>query len=126
LYGHHDGSRWQTIAPRIASFVRFRDDVGAPIDEGIALYFPAPRSYTGEDVIELHGHGGPVVLNALLKRCLDKGARLAQPGEFTKRAFLNGKLDLAQAEAVADLIAAGSEQAARSAAQSLTGNSREG
>ncbi|RPI47420.1 MAG: tRNA uridine-5-carboxymethylaminomethyl(34) synthesis GTPase MnmE [Betaproteobacteria bacterium] len=109
------------LEPRWASFTRFRDETGAPIDEGIAVYFPAPHSYTAEDVLELHGHGGPVVLGSLLKRCLAAGARIAQPGEFTKRAFLNGKMDLAQAEAVADLIAAGSDQAARSAAQSLTG-----
>jgi len=91
------------------------------VDEGIALYFPAPHSYTGEAVLELHGHGGPVVMQALLGACLDAGARLAEPGEFTRRAFLEGKLDLAQAEAVADLIDAASREAARSALRSLGG-----
>ena len=107
--------------PRIATFARFRAVDGAPIDEGLALYFPAPRSYTGEDVLELHGHGGPVVLDMLLARALALGARQARPGEFTERAFLNGKLDLAQAEAVADLIDAGSQTAARAALRSLDG-----
>ncbi|MEK7191324.1 MAG: tRNA uridine-5-carboxymethylaminomethyl(34) synthesis GTPase MnmE [Pseudomonadota bacterium] len=107
--------------PRIATFARFRAADGAPIDEGLALYFPAPRSYTGEDVLELHGHGGPVVLDMLLARVLALGARQARPGEFTERAFLNGKLDLAQAEAVADLIDAGSQTAARAALRSLDG-----
>lgn len=91
------------------------------IDDGIALYFPGPASFTGEDVLELHGHGGQVVLNMLLKRCLELGARLAEPGEFTRRAFLNDKIDLAQAEAVADLIDASSERAVRSAQRSLSG-----
>lgn len=109
------------LIPRSAAFVRFADEAGAPIDEGLGLFFVGPSSYTGEDVFELHGHGGPVVLNRLLQRCLDLGARLAEPGEFTRRAFLNGKLDLAQAEAVADLIASRSEQAARAAARSLAG-----
>ena len=109
------------LQARMAAFVRFRDSDGSPLDEGIALFFPGPRSYTGEDVLELHGHGGAIVLNSLLRRCIEAGARLAQPGEFTKRAFLNGKLDLVQAEAVADLIAAGTERAAKSAAQSLSG-----
>lgn len=107
--------------PRVATFARFRAADGAPIDEGLALYFPAPRSYTGEDVLELHGHGGPVVLDMLLQRVLALGARAARPGEFTERAFLNGKLDLAQAEAVADLIDAGSRTAARAALRSLDG-----
>lgn len=111
----------RALTPRLASFVRFLDDAGEPIDEGLAMHFPAPRSYTGEDVLEIHAHGGPVVLGRLLARCLGFGARLAQPGEFTKRAFLNGKIDLAQAEAVADLIAARTDQAARSAARSLGG-----
>ena len=91
------------------------------IDDGVALYFPGPASFTGEDVLELHGHGGQVVLNMLLKRCLELGARLAEPGEFTRRAFLNDKIDLAQAEAVADLIDASSERAVRSAQRSLSG-----
>jgi tRNA modification GTPase len=108
-------------APRHAQFARFRDARGEPIDEGLALYFPAPSSYTGEAVLELHGHGGSVVMQTLLRACLDAGARLAEPGEFTRRAFLEGKLDLAQAEAVADLIEASSEQAARAALRSLRG-----
>lgn len=107
--------------PRVATFARFRAADGAPIDEGLALYFPAPHSYTGEGVLELHGHGGPVVLDMLLARVLSFGARPARPGEFTERAFLNGKLDLAQAEAVADLIDAGSQTAARAALRSLDG-----
>jgi tRNA modification GTPase len=108
-------------APRVATATTFRDGGGAPLDQGLALYFPAPRSYTGEAVLELHGHGGPAVLRLLLARCLDLGARVAEPGEFTKRAFLNGKLDLAQAEGVADLIDAATSTAARAAARSLTG-----
>jgi tRNA modification GTPase len=108
-------------APRHAHLARFRDAAGAPIDEGLALYFPAPHSYTGEAVLELQGHGGPVVMQSLLRACLDAGARLAEPGEFTRRAFLEGKLDLAQAEAVADLIDASSAQAARAALRSLAG-----
>jgi tRNA modification GTPase len=102
--------------PRVATFAAFAD-----LDEGIALYFPAPHSYTGEPVLELQGHGGPVVMQALLGACLDAGARLAEPGEFTRRAFLEGKLDLAQAEAVADLIDAATREAARSALRSLAG-----
>jgi tRNA modification GTPase len=108
-------------APRTALHAVFRDARGEAIDEGIALYFPAPHSYTGEAVLELQGHGGPVVMQALLAACLDAGARLAEPGEFTQRAFLEGKLDLAQAEAVADLIDAASREAARSALRSLSG-----
>lgn len=108
-------------APRQATYARFRAADGSVIDEGIALYFAAPHSFTGEHVLELQGHGGPVVMNLLLARCLELGARLAVPGEFSKRAFLNGKLDLAQAEAVADLIDAASAEAARSAVRSLAG-----
>ena len=108
-------------APRVARFARFKDARGAAIDEGLVLYFAAPHSYTGEDVLELHGHGGPVVLHMLLAACLDAGARLAEPGEFTRRAFLEGRVDLAQAEAVADLIDAASQEAARSALRSLSG-----
>jgi tRNA modification GTPase len=108
-------------APRLATLSAFRDRHGETIDEGLALHFPAPHSYTGEAVLELHGHGGPVVVQALLAACLDAGARLAEPGEFTRRAFLEGKLDLAQAEAVADLIDAASREAARSALRSLSG-----
>lgn len=107
--------------PRHATAAAFRDARGATVDEGIALYFPAPHSYTGEPVLELQGHGGAVVMQALLGACLDAGARLAEPGEFTRRAFLEGKLDLAQAEAVADLIDAASREAARSALRSLSG-----
>ncbi len=107
---------------RLAHFARFHDASGGLIDEGLLLYFPAPHSFTGEDVIELQGHGGPVVMQMLLARCLELGARLAEPGEFTRRAFLNGKLDLAQAESVADLIEASTAAAARSAVRSLTGS----
>ena len=107
--------------PRYAMLAEFKDAQGAAIDQGLALYFPAPHSYTGESVLELHGHGGPAVLQALLARCLELDARPAEPGEFTRRAYLNGKLDLAQAEAVADLIDAASVEAARSAARSLMG-----
>jgi len=107
--------------PRYAALACFRDAARRPIDHGIALFFPAPHSFTGEDTIELHGHGGPVVLDMLVKRCMELGARLARPGEFSERAFLNGKLDLAQAEAVADLIESSSETAARSAMRSLEG-----
>jgi tRNA modification GTPase len=108
-------------APRVAELRRFIDAAREPIDEGIALYFPAPASFTGEDILELQAHGGPVVLDVLLRRVLSLGARQAEPGEFTQRAFLNDKLDLAQAEAVADLIDSGSEQAARAALRSLRG-----
>ncbi|SEA66687.1 tRNA uridine-5-carboxymethylaminomethyl(34) synthesis GTPase MnmE [Nitrosospira multiformis] len=107
--------------PRRASLTRFRDENDRVIDQGIALYFPAPQSYTGEEVLELQGHGGPAVMNLLLASCLSAGARLAQPGEFTLRAFLNNKLDLAQAESVADLIDASTEEAARCAIRSLQG-----
>jgi tRNA modification GTPase len=98
-----------------------RDGAGEPLDEGVALYFPAPHSYTGEHSFEFQGHGGQVVLQSVLAACLDAGARLAEPGEFTRRAFLNGRMDLAQAEAVADLIDAASQEAARSALRSLSG-----
>jgi tRNA modification GTPase len=106
---------------RHASYCSFRDENGNALDQGIALYFPSPHSYTGDDVLELQGHGGPAVLQLILQRCLDLGARLAQPGEFTRRAFMNDKLDLAQAESVADLIDASSSEAARSAMRSLLG-----
>jgi tRNA modification GTPase len=109
------------LSPRRAMLSRFRDAQGEIIDVGIALFFPAPRSYTGEDVLELQAHGGPVVLQQLLKRCLELGARPAQPGEFTQRAYLNDKLDLAQAESVADLIGAATAEAARGAVRSLQG-----
>ncbi|MDN5938538.1 MAG: tRNA uridine-5-carboxymethylaminomethyl(34) synthesis GTPase MnmE, partial [Salinisphaera sp.] len=107
--------------PRKACVHTFHDGQGAPVDRGLVLYFRRPHSFTGEHVLELHAHGGPAVLDVLLQRALSLGARMAAPGEFSQRAFLNGKLDLAQAEAVADLIAAGSHQAARAAARSLTG-----
>ena len=107
--------------PRSAHFAKILDKNNNTIDEGLALYFPAPHSFTGEDVLELHGHGGPVVMDAVLSRVLELGARLANPGEFSERAFLNGKIDLAQAESIADLINASSKQAARSALLSLQG-----
>lgn len=111
----------KTPAPRLALYTDFVDESGEAIDNGLMLYFAAPASFTGEDVIELQGHGGPVVLQMLLNRCLQLGARLAEAGEFTKRAFLNNKLDLAQAESVADLIDASSQSAARMALRSLKG-----
>ena len=111
----------QCPVPRHAAYLDFLEADGAIIDRGIALYFPAPHSYTGEDVLELQGHGGTAVMQRLLQRCLDLGARLAEPGEFTRRAWLNDKLDLAQAEAVADLIEASTAQAAQSAVRSLSG-----
>ena len=111
----------ETPPARSATLLTARDARGDPLDQGIALYFPTPRSYTGEDVLEFQGHGGPVVLHAVLAAFLDAGARLAEPGEYTRRAFLNGRLDLAQAEAVADLIDASSKEAARSALRSLSG-----
>jgi tRNA modification GTPase len=107
--------------PRRATFARFLDESERPIDAGLALFFPAPHSYTGEHVLELHGHGGPVVIEALVARATELGARRALPGEFTQRAYLNDKLDLAQAEAIADLIDAGSREAARAAMRSLQG-----
>ena len=107
--------------PRRATLCDFRTASGELIDRGIVLFFPGPNSYTGEDVLELQGHGGPLVMRQLLGRCVDAGARIAEPGEFTKRAFLNGRMDLAQAESVADLIDAESEEAARGAARSLSG-----
>ena len=110
------------IAPRMASYGRFLDENKEIIDDGIAIYFSGPHSYTGEDVVELQAHGNPYLLSQLLKRCIALGARQARPGEFTERAFLNEKLDLAQAEAVADLISAGSEAAARAARRSLDGD----
>lgn len=124
----------KALKPREATYLPFRDAGGSPIDHGLAIYFPGPHSYTGEDVLELQAHGGPVVLQLLLARCLEAaqsanedgkpvlaGLRLAQPGEFTERAFLNDKIDLAQAEAIADLIDASTEAAARSASRSLSG-----
>ena len=107
--------------PRHATLSRFLDRLGEPIDVGLTLFFPGPQSYTGEHVVELQGHGGPVVVERLVERCLELGARRARPGEFTERAFHNDKIDLAQAEAVADLIDAGSREAARAAMRSLQG-----
>jgi len=107
--------------PRHAYYCAFDDATGSAIDRGLLLYFKAPHSYTGEDVLELHTHGSPVVLRLLVARLVELGTRHARPGEFSERAFLNGKLDLAQAEAVADLIASGSESAARAALRSLDG-----
>jgi tRNA modification GTPase len=114
LVGRHLEARRATLSD-------FLGENGESIDRGIALFFPAPQSYTGEDVLELHGHGGPVVLRRLLSRCIELGARAAEPGEFTQRAYLNDKLDLAQAEAVADLIEASTTEAARCALRSLQG-----
>ncbi|MEI8326667.1 MAG: tRNA uridine-5-carboxymethylaminomethyl(34) synthesis GTPase MnmE, partial [Betaproteobacteria bacterium] len=125
----------RALRPREASYLAFSDAAGSVIDRGLALHFPAPHSFTGEDVLELQAHGGPVVLQLLLQRCLQAGAqvdpvtklaplaglRLAQPGEFSERAFLNNKIDLAQAEAIADLIDASTQAAARSASRSLSG-----
>ena len=125
----------QALKPRQATYLPFLDSNGQPIDQGLAIFFPAPHSFTGEDVLELQAHGGPVVLQLLLARCLAAAAephadqpgprlsrlRLAQPGEFSQRAFLNDKIDLAQAEAIADLIDASTEAAARSASRSLSG-----
>ena len=108
--------------PRHATVAAFAGGDGQTIDAGIALYFPAPNSFTGEDVLELHGHGGPIVMDLLITRAIELGARSARPGEFSERAFHNGKLDLVQAEAIADLISAGSSEAARAALRSLAGN----
>ena len=107
--------------PRRAGLRVFRDAAGEMLDGGLVLYFPAPASFTGEDVLELHGHGGPVVLDMVLARVVELGARIAEPGEFSRRAFLNDKIDLTQAEAIADLIDSGSTQAARAALRSLQG-----
>lgn len=124
------GRNLQSLAQRIIGYVpqarhaslsKFLDKNGCAIDQGIVLYFPSPHSYTGEDVLELQGHGGPAVMNLLLSCCISAGARLAQPGEFTLRAFLNSKLDLAQAESVADIIDASTTEAARCAMRSLQG-----
>ncbi len=110
-----------TLRPRLAHYGPFHDRAGEILDRGLALWFPAPHSFTGEDVLELHGHGGPVILDCLLREVIALGARAARPGEFSERAFLNDKIDLAQAEAIADLIDSASEQAARSAVRSLSG-----
>jgi len=110
------------LQPRVATRAIFRDRSGQALDEGLALFFPAPHSYTGEDVLELQGHGSPVVLGQVLARCIELGARLARPGEFTERAYLNGRIDLAQAEGVADLIEASNATAAKAALRSLQGH----
>lgn len=112
----------QPLSPRHATYTPFYDEDGLILDQGVAIYFPSPNSYTGEDVVEFQGHGGTAILQLLLLRCLSLGARLAQPGEFTQRAFLNNKIDLLQAESVADLIDASSVQAARCAMRSLQGD----
>ena len=108
-------------APRQARLSSFLDAQGKSVDEGLALYFPAPASYTGEHVLELHGHGGALIVDMVLQRLLELGCRMARPGEFSERAFLNGKIDIAQAEAIADLIDAGTAAAARAAVRSLQG-----
>lgn len=113
--------RASAFTPRFAHFCRFHNTQQQVLDEGLLLYFPAPNSFTGEDVVEIQGHGGPVVMASLLNRVVELGARVARPGEFSERAFLNDKIDLAQAEAIADLIDSASEQAARSALRSLQG-----
>ena len=110
-----------TPKPRHAVLANFRSGNGETIDRGLALYFPAPASFTGEDVLELQGHGGALILDVLLQRLLDLGCRMARPGEFSERAFLNGKIDIAQAEAIADLIDAGTTAAARAAVRSMQG-----
>jgi len=107
--------------PRTATYRSFRNAAGERVDTGLALYFPAPASFTGESVLELHGHGGPVVISLLVDAVIELGARQAEPGEFSRRAFLNDKLDLVQAEAIADLIGSGTAQAARAALRSLSG-----
>jgi tRNA modification GTPase len=117
----HALSGKQNLKPRFAHYAEFVDASGEIIDSGLILWFDTPRSFTGEDVLELQGHGSPVVLNMLLKRCLELGCRLAEAGEFTKRAYLNGKLDLVQAESIADLIHAESEATAKGALKSLKG-----
>lgn len=109
------------LQARYAHYTDFYDEDGTVIDSGIALFFPNPASFTGEDIVEIQGHGGAVILDMLLRRILSLGSRLANPGEFSERAFLNGKLDLAQAEAIADLIASSTEQSARSAQKSMQG-----
>jgi len=109
------------LQPRVAQLSQFLDADGQVIDQGIALYFPAPHSYTGEDVLELQGHGGPAIMNMLLDQCIVQGARLAEPGEFTLRAYLNNKIDLVQAESVINIIEASTSEAARCAVRSLQG-----
>lgn len=112
----------KSLKPRTATLAYFHDAEGHALDQGVALYFPAPGSFTGEAVVELQGHGGPIILDSVVEACVQAGARLARPGEFSERAFLNDKMDLTQAEAVADLIAASTRGAARSALRSLQGD----
>ena len=109
------------LVPRHAHFSALLNASGQQIDEGLVLYFPAPHSFTGENIVELQAHGGPIILDMLLQRCCELGARPARPGEFSERAFLNGKIDLSQAEAIADLINSTTEQAALNASASLQG-----
>ena len=109
------------LTPRYAHYQSFRDNEGQTIDSGLAIYFPGPNSFTGDDVVEIQGHGGHIVLQALLSRCIELGARQARPGEFSERSFINGKIDLLQAEAIADLITAETETAAKLASASLSG-----
>ncbi|WP_101674257.1 tRNA uridine-5-carboxymethylaminomethyl(34) synthesis GTPase MnmE [Alloalcanivorax mobilis] len=111
----------RTLSPRTVHFARFTDRQGQVIDEGLVVWFPAPHSFTGEEVVELQGHGGPVILDLLVETCVHHGARPAQAGEFSQRAFLNDKMDLTQAEAIADLIDAGTRASARAALHSLQG-----
>ncbi|HLR16956.1 MAG TPA: tRNA uridine-5-carboxymethylaminomethyl(34) synthesis GTPase MnmE [Alcanivoracaceae bacterium] len=113
--------RENSFTPRFAHYHRFYNTADELLDEGLVLYFPGPHSFTGEDVVELQGHGGPVLLDQLVQSCISLGARYAEPGEFSYRAFMNDRLDLAQAEAIADLIDAGTASAAKAAANSLTG-----
>ena len=122
LHVYIQGMIGREILPRQASYCRFLDAAGEIIDQGVALYFPAPHSFTGESVLELQGHGGMVILDALVQRCVSLGARVARPGEFSERAFINDKMDLAQAEAIADLIDASSIEAAKSAVRSMQGD----
>ncbi|MFQ3352627.1 MAG: tRNA modification GTPase [Polaribacter sp.] len=121
LSAYIEGIIGRKVSPRQASYCRFLDSAGSTIDEGVALYFPAPNSFTGESVLELQGHGGMVILDSLVQRCVSLGARVARPGEFSERAFCNDKMDLAQAEAIADLIDASSVEAAKSAVRSMQG-----
>lgn len=115
-------TRKKQLKPRLATYTSFFNASSEVLDSGLALFFKAPHSFTGEDVVEVHAHGSPVVLDLLMKRCVDLGARMARPGEFSERAFLNDKMDLTQAEAIADLINASSETAARLAVRSLQGD----
>src|SRR6185295_2842086 len=110
------------LKPRYATYLPFKNEEGHFLDEGIALFFPNPHSFTGEDILELHGHGGPIVVDLLIQHIVTLGARLARPGEFSERAFLNDKIDLIQAEAIADLIDASSKEAVQSALRSLQGD----